>query len=420
MENSTHYPTLSIKSNFFWTWFGNAIYLSTQWVLLVIIAKMGNSTLVGDFSLGLAVSAPIFIFFQMQLRQTLVTDIKGEYAFPDYWYARVILTIISFFTVFVFSIFSGFSGKMLLIILFISLSKSFENLSDLIHGKFQKFHRMDFIAISMISRGLLTMLIFGVVFYFTRDLTNSVMGMAIVWAAICILFDMRYSRFFREESEKDHSWNFSKFRNLVWFALPLSVSSGLTSLCGNIPRYFLEYFSGRDAVGHFSVAVAPLTFTTMLQGAIAQAVMAKAACHFQNREINDFLRLSRKTTLAFFVTAVGMTSIFWIFGKEIISILFSKEYQFLLPALLVMSLGNVLNCFAVLGSLVLVGGRMFKLQLAGIVFSVSVLIVACFFLVEKFGVLGAAWADFIKTFWTLLFYMVVGHYFVKRKPDLKQ
>lgn len=63
---------------------GNAIYAASQWALLIIVAKLGSVVQVGQFAYALALTAPIFILSQLQLRGLQATDAAGEYSFAEY------------------------------------------------------------------------------------------------------------------------------------------------------------------------------------------------------------------------------------------------------------------------------------------------------------------------------------------------
>ena len=76
-------PTL--RANFSWTLAGNVFYGACQWGMLSALAKLGNASIVGEFTLGLAISSPIFVFTNLQLRSVQATDTQLECRFADYF-----------------------------------------------------------------------------------------------------------------------------------------------------------------------------------------------------------------------------------------------------------------------------------------------------------------------------------------------
>ncbi|MGI8856402.1 MAG: hypothetical protein ACR2JW_11675, partial [Thermomicrobiales bacterium] len=51
----------SLRANFSWTFVGNVVYAACQWGMLVVLAKLGSPEVVGQFALGLAITAPVIM-----------------------------------------------------------------------------------------------------------------------------------------------------------------------------------------------------------------------------------------------------------------------------------------------------------------------------------------------------------------------
>src|SRR5271157_5932336 len=75
---------LTLRGNFTWTFAGNVVYSRSQWGMLMVLAKLGSPEMVGQFALGLAVTTPIIMFANLQLRGVQATDARREYRFGHY------------------------------------------------------------------------------------------------------------------------------------------------------------------------------------------------------------------------------------------------------------------------------------------------------------------------------------------------
>src|ERR671931_288612 len=53
---------LSLRANFAWTVLGNVVYSGCQGGMLIVLAKLGSASMVGQFALGLAVATPVIMF----------------------------------------------------------------------------------------------------------------------------------------------------------------------------------------------------------------------------------------------------------------------------------------------------------------------------------------------------------------------
>ncbi len=399
---------ISLKKNFAWTWFGNVVYLGTQWAMLVVLTKIGSLETVGQFFLGLAITTPVIIFSQMQLRETLVTDATGEFHLMDYFLSRIILTIGALAGISIWLFLMKYQDDLVNIALLIALSKSFESISDIAYGKFQKDGRMDYIAISMIIKGILTLTVFSWFLFQTKNLNYAIASMAAINLAMLLFFDGFNFFAFSKQEIRGYVWKFSSFSSLCRTAFPLSIVSGLTSFSGNVPRYFLQYFSGKEAVGMFSVASVPLNFVTSIQMAVGQTIMAKAAEHYQSGNEEGFNRLSWKMTLICLSTGVFFSFIFFLWGREMMCLLFSPAYIPAVTPLVIMAWGSIFAGLQVHGNLVFLSGRMFNIKLLFMVMTVVFQGVFGYFLIAKWSVLGAAWLDFSRQIVQLLFSWRVG------------
>src|SRR5207247_6401186 len=68
----------SLRRDFAWTLAGNLVYAGCQWGMVMALAKLSTATAVGQFALGMAVTAPIFLFSNLNLRAIVATDSRQE------------------------------------------------------------------------------------------------------------------------------------------------------------------------------------------------------------------------------------------------------------------------------------------------------------------------------------------------------
>src|ERR1700722_19919757 len=84
---------LSLRSNFVWALAGNVVYAICQWGMIVALAKMGNSFMIGQFALGLAIATPVLMFTNLHLRVVQASDAKRLYSFREYLQLRSVMTL---------------------------------------------------------------------------------------------------------------------------------------------------------------------------------------------------------------------------------------------------------------------------------------------------------------------------------------
>jgi nitrate reductase gamma subunit len=79
----------------FWTLSGYAVYMACQWAMLILVVRLGSPEKVGEFSLGLAISAPVILFTNLGLRRLQVTDAARRFTFADYFGLRLLMNALA-------------------------------------------------------------------------------------------------------------------------------------------------------------------------------------------------------------------------------------------------------------------------------------------------------------------------------------
>ena len=179
---------LSLRSNFSWTFAGNVVYAGCQWGMLMVLVKLGSPEKVGQFALGLAVTAPIIMLTNLQLRAIQATDARREYRFGHYLALRLATTALSLLVI--AGIACGYRLETALVILALGLAKAFESLSDVVYGLLQAHERMDRIALSMMIKGPLSLVALGGVVYVTGSIVGGALALAGGWGLLLIVYDI--------------------------------------------------------------------------------------------------------------------------------------------------------------------------------------------------------------------------------------
>jgi len=137
---------LSLGQNATWNFIGKFIYAASRGVIIMLIAKLGSANMVGEYALAMAVTTPVFLFADLNLRSVYVTDTADQYTFSQYFTLRCAATLIVFIGITGFALLSGLGPKNAIIIIFVAIAKSAETISEVVFGLFQKNERMDRLA----------------------------------------------------------------------------------------------------------------------------------------------------------------------------------------------------------------------------------------------------------------------------------
>ena len=391
---------LTLRYNFSWSFVGNIVYAGCQWGSLAALAKLTNAGQVGAISLGLAVTAPIFLFSQLQLRTIQATDAKEEYNFSDYLGMRLLLTAFAMLIVGVAVLAGRDKTQDILIIAAVASVKAVESLADIFYGKMQQLERMDYIAKSRITKGILSLIMFIIVIYYTKNIFPALLIQAAIATAVLCLYDsknvIRLVRI-RHQSCEQSNWaiikprfNSRKMTKLAILALPLGCVMALISLNTNMPRYFIANYLGKTSLGIFTALAYIIVTGNMVISAMGQAAVPRLAKYYASADKKHYLSLLTRLTGLGLIIAVGGILVSVFAGRMILTILYSQEYAAHLTVFIVLMVYGGFNFVASFLGYGMTAARYFRLQLP--LFSVVVLTtaLASWVLIPSQGLIGAA------------------------------
>lgn len=395
MHSSPAVPARSLTRNVSWTLAGNATYAVCQWTVLVSFAKFGTSEQLGQYALGLAVTAPVFQFCSLQLRAVQVTDARNRFAFCDLAGLRLLTTAFGLVIVGALALWGRYSAETGLVVVLIGVSKVFEALSDLCQGLFQKSERMDLVAKSLIIKGVLGALVVAVTLRLSGGASTAAGAFALAGALVWGCYDVRNAA--KQLAPRGPysllpQLNGPVFRELFLVTLPLGFVMMLISVNSNISRYFLDKYSGVASVGVFSALMYCVIAGNLVMGALGQTASPRFAKLYCDGDLRGFCILLAKLLAFGGVTGiVGLVAVevggAWVLGK-----LYRPDYASHVRAFFwLMAAGAIMNLSGMLGVAV-TAMQSFKQQVWTQVGCLAIGAAASALLVPPLGILGAAFS----------------------------
>jgi O-antigen/teichoic acid export membrane protein len=406
---------LSLRVGVVWTAAGNAVYVACQYGMLVALAKLGTREDVGTFAIALAVTAPIVVLSQLQLRQLQVTDVRGEARFGHYLATRLVFTLGALLGTPAVVALAGYDRHTAAVTMAVMLAKALESVADIAHGRLQHVERMDLVARSLALKGLLSLAAFTLALAATGRLLLAVGGMGLAWAAILVAYDVPTVRRRTTADERRLAWQSAIVRRFVKTMLPLTAASALSSFSVNLPRYILDEASGREAVALFAAAATPLVLIQFVWGAVGQATLPRAARYLAEDDLRAFSRLAWALVWLHVAPALAMTALLALYGDAIMSALFAPEYRDAGRVAALMAAALALGGLGAYGATALTAGRHFSLLALQIVVIAVVQLPLTVVLVREFGIWGAAWSEVIRTVVSTLYVTLAGCIMYRRR-----
>jgi len=394
---------LTLRRNFSWTFTGNLVYAASQWGMLVLLAKLGSPEMVGQFTLGLAVTAPVIMFTNLQLRAIQATDAKKQYVFADYLGLRLIGTGLALLIIAGITLKAGYRWETSLVILAIGLAKAFESISDVFYGLIQQHERMDRIAIALMIKGPLSLLFLSIGVLLTKSVLGGAVGLAVAWAVVLIACDIRNGRLILKNSQKAEGenlvetryqlrprWHLKTLGKLIWLAFPLGVVMMLISLNSNIPRYFIERYVGERQLGIFGAISYLMVVGNMVVSALAESASPRLAKYYAAGNSTAFRTLLFKLVGVGAVLGGAGVLVAVVAGTEILTLLYRPEYGQQADLFVWLMVAAGIGYVSSFLGYAITAARYFRIQMPLFAVVTGSSALTCLWLIPTMGVRGAA------------------------------
>jgi O-antigen/teichoic acid export membrane protein len=389
---------------------GNIVYGICQWGFLSVIAKLSTPEILGYYTLAIAICTPLVLFTNLQLRSVQATDARHEYEFGHYLGLRISSSIIAILILTFFLSIGGFQKDVKWIILIVGLQKITESLSDIVYGYFQNHERLDRISVSIMIRSILTILIFVLVFTWSRSLVASLSASLVAALLVFAFYDLHYAAqqsAFSLIQCNDVPRSLSAWRKygaikpvfhrrilfrLGKFALPLGLGAVVVAFTNNVPRYIIEDVLGAYSLGIFGALAYPMLAGVAIVHALAQSsspLLARYHCEQKKKKFNNLM--VKLILIGAFISCGGIL-VALIGGKPLLTILYSEEYANSNQVFIVLMVVAGLSYVSMFLSYGIVAIRKFKTNLTIQILAMFICALACFLWVGKYQLIGAAFS----------------------------
>ncbi len=384
---------------------GNLVYAGCQWGMIVTLAKVGTPEMLGKFSLASAITTPVFMLANLQLRTVQATDATSSHEFHEYFWLRAFTTCAAALVITAICLSRHYVQETALVIVSVAVWKGVDAVAEIYQGCLQRHERMDLIAKSLMYKGSTALVLFTALIWLMHSILFATIGLTIASVVVLVSYDARnaaamISRPGRAIAGLSASVRIRKaIRSsavLAWLTLPLGIVMGLVSLNVNLPRYFIANVLGEHELGIFAALAYVIAAANTLIDAMGQAASPRLARHYADRNVDAFRRIAVRL-VAFgamlgAATAVGSR----VAGGHLLALLYTREYaaradvfELMLAATPAMFAATFLGC-------IMTAARYFLVQIPLLAATTCVTAVMCAVLLRPYGLRGVAMALLIS------------------------
>ena len=364
---------------------GSGVYLFCQWIITFIVVWIAGYEVAGMLSVAMSVATTYVVIATFNMRNYQSSDIVGNFSEKTYLVSRVFTSSIAILVTLAYSALKGFSLYQFLCINIFMLFKIGEAATDILHGSLQKKWRFDVIGISYFARGVISLVLFSIGLYLTKDLLFALSLMAVGTIAFITLYDVKM---YKSEYSAYGGFKFGNMIRLLLQCVPMVLYGLLFNYVSMYPRVAVEEKFGAELLGFYASVAAPALIIQTAATFIFNPFITVFANHYNDGKLKEFKSLAIKILL--FIALFGIIGVIlghfvaplvlpMLFGSEII------PYAYLFDGVVIISTMTAAIWF--LGTLIIILRNYFAL-LTGAVTSVVITLIITENFLNKYELSG--------------------------------
>ena len=291
-------------------------YLISQIAILFYFSKYIGIEETGYYSMSIAISAPLFMLANFQLKWVLATEKTSNFTkISSYFHFRFLSSSISLIVLLIYICFYSDDIRFQYIFILVLLTKYFESLSDLNYGYLQLHENFSPILFSVALKSFIALVSIFFDYYFFRD-----------YRVLLFLNGLSYLIFFIYEYRKYIKINYAvgSFINnikLIFYKYwKFAIVSFFYSLRINFPRVILGQISVMS-LGVFSTLSYLNYGSNFIFGSLSEVSNVKIK---SERKLNPILILIFKFCIFSFLYSISVYLFLFFFKNQLFKLLFKN------------------------------------------------------------------------------------------------
>lgn len=406
--------TVVTKKMFLWNLTGCIINAATSFLMLASVTRAAGLTDAGYFSIALATAQLLLSFGKYGVRAYQATDVRNDVKSISYIMHRGIVVAGMMFFSLAFILISGYSAYKGEIVFCVCGLKALDAIEDVFHGELQKKGRLDIAGKLLTGRNILTLALFEVLIFSTNDLLLSCFLTFVISLVICLGLNIKvtntqHSTCLRhsvnKETTKISDGYIKEIRHVFVDCFPLFISSFLSILIYNTPKYAIDIFDSSEKQAIYSMLFMPAFVINLISEFVFKPLLTPLAVHWESRNWPAARAIIRKLFLA--VLAIALITLFggFLLGIPLLGWFYGVQLADYKRELMLLLIGGGFSAAVYLSYNLLTMMRAQKTILLGYLIGSVLMVPTAWGLVSRWSLLGASCAYvFIEAAVAVYFY----------------
>lgn len=409
-------PHASVRRNLGYALLGNGVLNLCRFGVMLVLANLASAELAGSFHFAaVALSAPIVMFFGLELRTAFVADVRQQFPFGAYRALRTagMLAALPVMLLALWLTFrDGAPPALLWMMAFVCGGRLALQLAEVDWGLMQRHERFDLIALGNTLRGVLLLAPFAILIPTARAAGGeaavpwaaaaSAAAYLLGWLAVWLLVERRFTRRFPEARPL---WDARKLLRLAGQTLPMGLVILLLALCEAVPTWFIKHYSPDLAdVGYYGALKIITLGATFLIVQVGNAAGNRLAIAYHS-DLPRFVNLAAKLTGLAAALGLALLALTWGLGEWFLHAVYPADFAAHHRAFLILVGAQALFLLGSVFGFVTSHMRRFWIQVPVQLATLAATVIASWALVAQDPVRGAAWAVVVRAAVQTLLYL---------------
>ena len=368
---------------------GGVFLMFTQWLISVLLARLGGFADAGVFSLAMSISNVFTFFGSYGMRNYQVSDTKGRFTQGQYLYTRAALFLAAIAGCAVYLAVTPYTGVERAAIFLYLLYSFWLYINDVLMASIQLHGHLEVNGYANLLKGAVCFPAFIVSYLWRHDLLFSLGLMVLATAFTTLTYELtQYKKY--ETPAWPKAADGRAVLEICRICFPLMVASLLPVVVQAYPRRLINLRLGNTQLGYYSSLFAPTALLTTMMPTLIIGFVPQVAETWQSRDRRGFLNVLAKCYGAVIVITLLAEAAVLMAGRPVMRLVFGEEIMPYFSIMYYAVLASGLNTLTVCGRSILTGIRKSTslMVMSGIELLLTVALSGVF--IDRMGILGAA------------------------------
>lgn len=277
------------KKNFLWNFIGSTLNGFNSLFFMIIITRVNGVDDAGRYTLLFSLACLFYMIGGYAGRTYQVSDKTKINSDDDYIGQRYITCSLMLIVALIYCMIMHYDVTNILLLLILTLLKSFEAYSDILYGIMQKREQLYLTGISATIKTIISILVFLVVDLLTHNIIVGFCAVICVWIAILFICDLPWSK----ASVKPH-FNIQKINVLFKRGFYSFAFLFLSVYLANVTKYALDGRVESSSQAMYGIVLMPATLISLCCLYILQPSINHLSNQYVEKNYHQFRTSVRK------------------------------------------------------------------------------------------------------------------------------